>query len=1024
MRCSKCRSCIGRPPARIDALISRYSSKRRSAFRSRFQYNRLSSFIFLLFFYLIQIDTADSSIIYDVDVVELAKIPYSYATTTFVKNETLYSYGGVTRTSDASQNFASIRLDFATGEISYESVVQVGNIKPYAAYSQGVLLPDGNRFVLFGAGQSEADVLSWDGALRVYLYRFDTMEWEHLNVTASSLLPVHRGQFTADLSPNGKIYLYGGQTPGGKLSLGDAWVYDPETLSFSLIPPMQGLNMSLFGHLSIMLPTGTIVYLMGTGYLNGVLYDNNVNGTMCDMALLFDTYSHQWKYQPLGGNEEDIPQQIINGYAALGPDQQTVYLSGGFGASRMLRQQSVSSNDMSVLSTVTWKWLPNGNIKGSTPRPRFFASAERLSDTVIAVAFGTSEYFWYNDINLLEFSTLSDGTEIGIWRTNISAPLPEPVSEKTETLSLEQKTGIAIGSFIVFVAFTLFASWYFRESVRQFINRSYRGVVWTIRVGEPLWTGISHIVSKITLTFLFMAYLVFIVKSVIDSGQTVVEITEPVNWVLLPDIRFCFDGYTNTAVGCETESLSIDDCVQLNFTQRLNLTQHAPYFDYSGEIECHLFHADETFNLAASGNFNQSTRRYFGSRIQFSLFGTPANLNQVEKDERFVHVAVYPRNRDPNRDFFLNEGKYMSSAILENWLMDDSNNLATSIDHRMTLSANTSATLSYQLIRHQSLQSSVWNNVGIAPAYIDTDEVEATFSPGVKRYLRPGNRPGSVNFLDVYPEGFVLKKRLEQKLSTFLSSVGSVGGLLSLFVTLNSWLFGARPRSPWGIVHRVLWGNLSKNWLLNGLRAKFGGISANVPFVHPVESALLTDDQADYFGIDLNHRVSDRKQKNLASSVNVINRRDTLITQFSARTRCEDGNDVVSEDPRIAVLVDQVELLHRRIQMTELVLKEYYIDDEVFRNISAAMNIAEGNPDYATLSPSDYRIGALTTTSAAEDDGIMKQIRKPLARHLSIQSASMNSHDLQEQKAIRSSSSLPLPETLVHSPDVLSKNIQ
>lgn len=68
---------------------------------------------------------------------------------------------------------------------------------------------------------------------------------------------------------------------------------------------------------------GIILHLMGNGYYNGTLYDNTVNDTLCNMALLLDTNTHQWRYQPLGG--QDMPQQIINGYAALGKHKTIVH---------------------------------------------------------------------------------------------------------------------------------------------------------------------------------------------------------------------------------------------------------------------------------------------------------------------------------------------------------------------------------------------------------------------------------------------------------------------------------------------------------------------------------------------------------------------------------------------------------------------------------------------------------------------------------------------------------------------------
>ncbi|KAJ8653901.1 hypothetical protein O0I10_010468 [Lichtheimia ornata] len=931
---------------------------------------------------------------YAVDQEQLARIPYRYASTSFAREGVLYSYGGVTRDAKATTLFTSISFDPTNGSVIYHNVNQSSNA-PYASYAQGVLLNDNNRFILFGGTDNITSTTTTPNTtMRVFEYRFDNQTWRELVVSSNNnQLPLHRMEFTAKLSNNGKVYLYGGTIHNTRTVLGDAWAFNPETGEFSqLTPPSPSYvlsntsyngpstNTGLYGHSAISLPNGIILHLMGNGYYNGTLYDNTVNDTLCNMALLLDTNTHQWRYQPLGG--QDMPQQIINGYAALGPDRKTIYLSGGwYGASRTLTRRSVSSNDLSVLNTTSWEWQTPSNVYGDTPKPRFLANAELLLDKYIVVFFGTSEYFWYNDINVLQFGSLANGSFVAQWKNNITTPLLAPIQPMfpgDDSLSSTQKIGIALAVIGIVVFIIILGSWYFGEPVKHLIGRSYYGIIWSIRVGEPLWIGVSHTLTKLALSFMFLAYVIYIVKLVIDSGQSSVDLIEPANHVLLPDIRFCFDGWVDTAVGCETESLSVDDCVSLNYIRRLDMRMHQPYFDYTGAIECHLFHADEYFRLTRAPTIGQQ-QQCNGSRIQFSFFGTPAE----QDTNRFVHVSVYPRGRDPNLDFYYNEEKYMNKQELEKWLYDDSNNLLSSSDKRTSLHFNTSATLSYKLLTHRYLQSSLWNIVGIASAYNSTSEVDATFSPDVQRLLRPGNNPASVNFLDVYPESFVTYTRMEQKLHTLLTSVGSIGGLLSLLITLNSWLWGSRARAPLGWAHRVLWGRRAHMWLLNGLRTKFGNVSDSVPYVHPVESYLLSQQQADWHSIiDLprDHRTdssgSSPLEQPTTSSATLqpsdpemgkkYKFRDSNLTD-SSRTQCgdDDADAALGSCNKCFIVAQELEKLQRRVQLNELVMKEYYIDDEVFRNISVAMDI--DNKDQQEVSLSRQRSSASSLSSPFGD---------------------------------------------------------
>lgn len=207
---------------------------------------------------------------YAVDQEQLARIPYRYASTSFARQGVLYSYGGVTRDAKATTLFTSISFDPTNGSVIYHNVNQSANA-PHASYAQGVLLDDNNRFILFG-GTDNMTTVTPNSTMRVFEYRFDNQTWRELEVSSNNNhLPLHRMEFTAQLSSNGKVYLYGGTIHNTRTLLSDAWAFDPETGEFTqLTPPPHALdtssasgsndnldpstNRGLYGHLAITLP--------------------------------------------------------------------------------------------------------------------------------------------------------------------------------------------------------------------------------------------------------------------------------------------------------------------------------------------------------------------------------------------------------------------------------------------------------------------------------------------------------------------------------------------------------------------------------------------------------------------------------------------------------------------------------------------------------------------------------------------------------------------------------------------------
>ncbi|KAI8147560.1 hypothetical protein BJV82DRAFT_596022 [Fennellomyces sp. T-0311] len=912
---------------------------------------KVASFFILLFIIAVYGE-------YDVTEEQLARIPHRFGAASFQFNGVLYSYGGATRNSTASNLFTSITFDENYGRVEYSDVPQ-SNSTPGAAHSEAVILPDNNRVILFGGRNltDSSDDLLNNTRMRLYEYRFDTRNWTALPIQVSngeSLYPRNRKDFSATLAPNGQIYIHGGlDFQDSPSPVNDSWVYNPETNVFTRLPPVPGQPFSdLYGHSAVPLPNGVIVYIMGNGYYGDSFRNSALNGTLCDLALLLNTHTNEWTHQQLSGQP---PQQIIDGYAVLGPDRQTIYMSGGYGASRMLPDISVSSNDLNALNTTAWVWTSLEQTIGEPPKPRFYATAELLHDLYMVVAFGVSEYFWYNDINVLRFYTAPNGSLTAEWTTNLNIP---PISQdipfsNNYSLSNEIKMAIAVGALAALVATLAYISWYYRDSAKEMLGRSYRCLIWTSRVGEPMWTGLAHIISKFLLSCMFLAYLVYTIYLVVNSSTATLTIQQPVKRVMLPDIRFCFDGWQNPSIGCQTETLSIDDCVDLNYTQRLDMGMHQPYFGYTGTVNCFLFHADEEFRLSASpvgpvGTF------YNGSRIQFSFYGDAIDLN----NPGLIHVTLYPRGRDPNLSYYFNETQYGDDddTNLDDWLHDESNNLVS--ENTYIMAANKSSAVSYQLSTHRYLQNSAWNLVGISYAYNDTPSINTLSLQGT-RSLSP--LPFNINgtsFLDVYPQSYLELTMQDERVNTILASVGPVGGLLTLLITLNTCIFGSRPRSPWGLIHRMMWTDRSRNSLLDGLYEKFGNVTpcGNIPFINPVEKRFLTSEEADCHDIVMNPVNQPQSVTTARAS------QDSVAAAYRRNPRSEKGNYVSYEEPLLVEAMRKIDQLQRRVQLTELLLKAYYIDEEVFRNLHIALSQPHRMRDVEVSS-------TLSTSAPDYDDG-------------------------------------------------------
>jgi hypothetical protein len=441
--------------------------------------------------------------------------------------------------------------------------------------------------------------------------------------------------------------------------------------------------------------------------------------------------------------------------------------------------------------------------------------------------------------------------------------------------------GVTVAA-VVLLVIILFLLWKFQSYIRWLVVRIHNDI-WKPRTGEPVWAETSRIISQVFFLFIFAMFLYFVIRQAVDSPNVTQRIEYATAEVDVPDVRFCYDGYPSASamgppgVSCQTDNGY--SCTQ--YVQPLNMSVFQPTFsDNLGPVNCFLFRAPDSFKLTSTSGANN------GSRLLFTMFG-----DQSSTFGR-VHVSVFPKTMDPNAKIYgYNDGMtvYLSEFDINNWQIAELNDIqATNV---YTIAPFTYSALSYDIVNHKYLQPVGWNYVGFLPISNNTPEIESNFrSEAPNPTYTLGHT--DLGVLAVFPEQFASLIDREVKMYTLVNALGFVGGIFGLLIAAQTWLFGYRPRSPWGVVHRWSTGS-RKQSLLQGLQQKFKTTDSGIPLVHPVH-----------------HRFSVNEFQNLGQE-----------TEAQRVSRVEE-----------------------RMQVLELLFKAYYVDDEVFRSLDNAA-VVNGDKD-------------------------------------------------------------------------------
>ncbi|KAI9007941.1 hypothetical protein CLU79DRAFT_723383 [Phycomyces nitens] len=319
------------------------------------------------------------------------------------------------------------------------------------------------------------------------------------------------------------------------------------------------------------------------------------------------------------------------------------------------------------------------------------------------------------------------------------------------------------------------------------------------------------------------------------------------------------------------------------------------FSEYIGEITCFLYAAPSTFVLTdpARGVGN-------GTSLIFSFYGDPTVAGAI-------HTVFFPPAMDPNIILYNINTTGIDPIItpeqMDDWVVAD-------LDDRYaqnvyTVNPNTTTTLGYDLQEYQYLRDSGWNNIGFAPEMDKTPQISTVFRSGT---ISKNTRALSyiISTLKVFPNEYVDVILQEKKTSTLLDALGSAGGVLSLIMGVQLWLFGFRPQSPWGVVHRWSIGRMSHS-IKENLRSGFEPMHKAIPFVDPVGQTVLPP------------------------------------TMIQPETEGKDTARLLAGPTEGSDQTQRLLHVEERIQLMEQMLKAYYINTEIFNEFSHSIKTGQPN---------------------------------------------------------------------------------
>ncbi|KAI9250694.1 hypothetical protein EDC94DRAFT_622924 [Helicostylum pulchrum] len=586
--------------------------------------------------------------------------------------------------------------------------------------------------------------------------------------------------------------------------------------------------------------------------------------------------------------------------------------------------------------------------------PRYHAQLSLISEKNLVFSFGLYKFIGPLEITSIELLQLPTAEEIQnsnleagesfpnlAWVVPTSSSL-DPEAKTTRRLSgpiiLSIIFAVPVAMFIAFAAIAVLNRRKITGKNQAKSNRIYMTGIfkwaWPQRLGETSSSQLFNFLTRVALFGILLAFIFYFVLSILDSPVSSTDSFEAKENITIPDVRICYSGwtyYSDYDVGDFGDtSFPNLECQNLKSADRkrgcgdivvLNRTFVTPSFPGQfGSTKCYMHKSNHTSSVVTKD----------APTVLFYHKGR-SNLKR-----QTVYVQLYEPEKNPNRVVYFNEKiDGFDLEATDKWLDSEraGNSKSGVANQFLAVYPDSYVSLQFDIVNTRKIDlDSKWNLLGIFPKFIDVSELSITHTDVLNYDTYVGSKQSSLTYLgeiQVSPASFNVKTITEKRDITVVSTLGVFAGIVSMLLAFHIFLFGSRPTDPWGLFQKVSIRRNQKQKKKEEMENYFHIPEVeSVPFITPVHQRFLSL-----------HKVN--SQQNEKQNIRQKDSETELMTtkSYSQIEYSSDNNEDL-ENPRSVYNLDDVgdrlAQLEGRNQILELVLKSYYIDDKIFRELSAS----------------------------------------------------------------------------------------
>ncbi|KAI8876760.1 hypothetical protein K501DRAFT_279110 [Backusella circina FSU 941] len=805
----------------------------------------------------------------------------------------IYSYGGFDMEDD---QYITTQLS-----IDSEKSLNVKNITSidlaqfcyfcfgFVMNDSSVLILTGSHLTLYTSGSTGKNIST------SYYNPIENTAIETTLPPTSPVIPTERIYNQAVITPdNNSIYIFGGISnfqdalnQKNYLQLSQNLTINQNILKLDIASNSYTniTNFTFVGGTATMLPSGVVVLAFGAYGLNNEtghfsLYDPS-------SLFLFDTKTNTLTTQKISGNP---PHARAEASGTLGSEfDVTGSYDQEHGPYIITRSQLFS--DVVVLNTRTWTWF-SPNVSGPPSDARFGHFSLLHGNNSLIIGGGATRYSRLNDISVLRNLPVT-GESISVaklqWFTNSEADdaYSKNIHNPKSTLNTGEIIAIVIGCLVAKL-----------PGFRRVLYTAHHKLIWNPRSGEPFWTEVLRVIVRFILLGGFLAFTVYVIIRATNSPSINQEQVEDWDEMPVPDVRICTDAPLGLNITCEFSTG--EDCS--SYIHPINQS-YLP--DKSRTpLGCYIFVPPTNLYFKSSLTSYEADLR---DSLDIRLY-RPNVYDTVE----IIYYSYYSAQYDPFRKLLglrddvsmLTHDQAANMLLVERVVYPSPITFISGHDIAVTTT--------FTLKENNVLNNNSWNVIGFAYQYETTLDMIQNVGPktSITSSINTTWNPFSV--LTIKPNDYEFHIVKEQKVATILSGLAQAGGVFSLFIAIQALLFGFRPDSPWGVVHRWTFGS-QRRTLTDQLTNQFENLKTPVPMVTPVHSRFY-----------------------------MTNNGRTSNSTFDAMPP---DNLEENEEARLQRMED-------RLQLMEVLFKTYYINDEIFYQLNEARKHGE-NRSNSSLDRSD-----------------------------------------------------------------------